>query len=99
PTPDAQTLVPVGGVGDLELAVLGDRVVEGDDRRQQLLEAEHPVAEALVVVDEIEVADPRLELLQGAHAEGQRLAEGARDVLADLDRVGPALDLPEAGEA
>ena len=31
---------------------------------QQLLDGEHAVAEALVVVDEVEVADARLQLLE-----------------------------------
>ena len=41
----------------LELAVLGDRVVQRDDRRDHLLDLHDPVAEALVVVDEVELAD------------------------------------------
>jgi hypothetical protein len=50
-------LEAVGGVLHLELAVDGDRVVEGDDDRDHLLDLQHAVAEALVVVDEVELAD------------------------------------------
>ena len=55
-----------GGVVHLQLPVLGDRVVQRDDRRDVLLELQDPVAEALVVVDEVELAAPWPEVRAGA---------------------------------
>ena len=55
--------------------------------RDQLLELEDPVAEALVVVDEVELADARLQRAQGAEAERQRLGERAGGELGQLEQV------------
>ena len=79
----------VGACVHLELAVLGDRVVQRDDRRDQRLDLQDPVAEALVVVDEVELADARLAALRRrAGAERQRLGERAGRELGEL-RAGP----------
>ena len=56
PAADRPALAPVRRVVHLQLAVLRDRVVQRDDGRDALLELEDPVAEALVVVDEVELA-------------------------------------------
>jgi hypothetical protein len=69
-------------------------MVEGDDGGQQLLDAQEAVAEALVVVDEVELVLAALELAQGPDAERQRLAEGALGELGHLDEIGPRLQLP-----
>ena len=97
--PTEQPLAPVGRLLHLQVPVAGDRVVEGDDRRDQLLELEDAVAEALVVVDEVELADSRLELAQGAGGERQRLGERAGRELGELEQILLALDLPVGGEA
>ena len=99
PAPDRPPLAPVRGVVHLQLAVLGDRVVQRDDGRDVLLELEDPVAEALVVVDEVELADARLQRPQGAVAERQRLGERAGRELGQLEEVLAGLDLPVGGEA
>ncbi len=99
PATDRPALVPVLGVAHLELAVLGDRVVERDDRGDLLLDLQDPVAEALVVVDEVELPATRAQFAGGARAERERLGERAGDELAVLEQVGAGLDLPESGEA
>ena len=99
PAPDRPPLAPVRRVVHLQLAVLGDRVVQRDDRRDEPLELEDAVAEALVVVDEVELAGARPQLAQGAEAEGQRLGERAGRELGQLEEVLAGLDLPVGGEA
>ena len=85
------------GVLHLEAAVDGDRVVDGGQHRQaHALDAEQAVAEALVVLHEVEVVDPAAQVLAGPHAEGQRLGEGAERERGDLDPVAQRLELPEA---
>ena len=51
---------------DLEHTIPSDRVMERHDRRQQPLDLQHAVAETLVVVDEIELAGPVLQLTRRA---------------------------------
>ena len=99
PPPDRPALAPIGSVLHLQLAVLGDRMVEGDDGWDLALEGEDPVAEALVVVHEVELADARLERPQGAVAEGERLGERSQRELRQLEQVLAGLDLPVGGEA
>ena len=82
----------------LELTVLGDRVVQRHDRRNLLLDAEDPVAEALVVVNEVEVAGAAFERLEGTDAERERFAEDAGGELRRLHDVAERLDLPEPWE-
>ena len=57
PAADRPPLVAVRRGIHLELTVPGDRVMERDDRRDHRLELDDPVAEALVVVDEVELAE------------------------------------------
>ena len=57
PAADRPPLAPARRLVHLQHAIAGDRVVQGDDGRDLLLEEEDAVAEALVVVDEIEVAE------------------------------------------
>ena len=69
-----------GGLGvlHLEAAVDGDRVVDGGQHGEaRPLHAEQPVAEALVVLHQVEVVDPPAQVLPGPDAEGERLGEGA----------------------
>ena len=97
--PTDQRSMPVLGVAHLQLAILGDRVVERDDRRDLLLDLQDAVAEALVVVHEVELAAALAEFAGRTGAERERLGEHAGDELAVLEQVGAGLDLPEAGEA
>ena len=99
PAADADPLAPGRGVLHLQAPVDGDRVVERDDGRQEPLDGQQAVAEALVVVDEVEVLRPALQVLPGADAERQGLAEGPRRELEDLDHVAQVPDLPVGGEA
>ncbi len=99
PPADREALAPVRRVVHLQAAVLGDRVVQRDDRRDQLLQAEDPVAEALVVVHQVELADPRPQRPQRPIAERQRLAERPGRELRQFEQVLAGLDLPVGGEA
>ena len=82
---------------DLEPAVDGDRVVDRrDDREAHALDQQQAVAEALVVVDEVEVGGSAAQVVPRAEAERERLGELAGRERRDLDEVGPALELPEA---
>ena len=57
PPPGGEALPGVGGVVEGELAVDGDRVVQRREERPAVVDqAEHARAEALVVVDEVELA-------------------------------------------
>ena len=87
PATDRPALAPARCLVHLEHAVTGDRVVQGDERRELAFEQEHAVAEALVVVDDVEVADTGCERPQGAEAERQRLGERAGRELHHLDEV------------
>jgi hypothetical protein len=82
----------------LELPVLGDRVVEGDDRGDLLLDLQDAVAEALVVVDEVELAGARLEFAGCPGAERERLREHPGHEPGHLEEVFAGLQLPETGE-
>ena len=54
-----------GGVAHLEAPVDGDGVVDRlEDREPGPLDAEDPVAEALIVVDDVELAGPIAQVLQ-----------------------------------
>ena len=85
--PTASPLASARCLLHLQHAVAGDRVVEGGDRRDPPLDGEDAVAEALVVVDQVELAGAGRQLAQGAVAEGERLGEGARAELGDLEEV------------
>ena len=56
----------------LELAVLGNWVMQCDDRGEQLFNVLNPVSEALIVVHEVEVVDPCGECSVSADAERTR---------------------------
>ena len=85
------------GVLHLEAAVDGDRVVDGgQDGQAHALHGQQAVAQALVVLHQVEVVDPVAQVLGGPHAEGQRLGEGAAHEGADLDPVADRLELPHA---
>jgi hypothetical protein len=99
PAADRTALAPVRGVAHLEFAVLGDRVVQRDDRGDHLLDLEDPGAETLVVVDQVEVAGAALECLVRPGRERHGFAEGAGEVLGDLEDVLTGLDLPVRREA
>ena len=75
------------GVLHLQRAVAGDGVVQGDDGGHHLLDAEDAVAEALVVVHQVEVAGALLQRVEHAHAEAERLAERALQVGERLGEV------------
>ena len=83
----------------LELAVLGDRVVQRDDRGDLLLDLQDAVAEALVVVNEVELAGAGLEFASGAGAECERLREHAGHEPRHLEEVLAGLQFPESGES
>ena len=77
------------GVLHLEAAVDGDRVVDGGQHRQaHPLHGQQAVAEALVVLHEVEVVDPAARRYWAARTrEGERLGEGAERERRDLDPV------------
>lgn len=77
----------VGGV-QVELPVDGDGVVDrGDERGAEV--GEEPVAERLVVVDDVELAAAGGEMAPGAQAEGERFREAAGPHGGDLGGVDP----------
>jgi hypothetical protein len=99
PATDAALLALLGLVLHLERTVSCDGVMQRDDRGQDLLDAEDAVAQALVVVDEVELALALLEHVEDPDAEAERLAERALQVREHLGSIALALDLPVAGEA
>ena len=86
---------------DLELPVDRDGVVNGgEDRYPDLfLQQEQAPAEALVVVDQVEVAWALPQVGPGAHAERHRLREVARVERQGLGDVPHAFEFPDAGLA
>ena len=74
-------------------------MMEGHDQRDLLLELDDPVAEALVVVHEVELAEAWREVVVDAGAERQRLGEDAERELADLEQVVAVFELPVRREA
>ena len=94
PATDGVLLAPRLGRLDLERSVAGDGVVQGDDGGQHLFDRQHAVAEALVVVHQIEVTLALLQHIKDAHAERKRLREGAGHELSGLNDVTLGLDLP-----
>ena len=81
----------------LEPAVDGDRVVNGAEQGELPLDPEQSVAEALVVVDDVERARSTAEVIPGPKAERERLGKSPERERRHLDEVGPVLELPEAG--
>ena len=99
PAAQRELLVPALGGLDLEAAVDGDRVVDrAEDRDAELaLDEEQPEAEALVVLDDVELALAVAEVVPRPHREGEGLGEGAADEGGDLEDVLPVLQLPDPG--
>jgi hypothetical protein len=84
------------GGRDVDAAVVADRVVQRRQQRQpELLDLEHPVAEDLVVVDDVELVDAAAELAYGAQAERLRLREAGRAHRRELLDVDPVPELLE----
>ncbi len=73
-------------------------MMQRDDRRDLLLDLQDAVAEALVVVDQVELARAWLQLAGGAGAEGERFGEHAGHERGHLQEVFAGLQLPESGE-
>ena len=72
-------LPEVAGVGQLQLAVDDDGVVDGgDQRRAGTLQVEQAVAQALVVVDDVEVLPARAQQARGARRLKRPAARGSR---------------------
>lgn len=82
----------------LECPIAGDGVVQRDDGGHHPLDAEDAVAEALVVVHQVEVVRALAQRLEHSDAEAERLAERALQVREHLGSIALALDLPVAGE-
>ena len=86
----------VGASCEVDAAVEGDRVVHGGDQRQpQLLDVEHAVAEHLVVVDDVEVVDPRPQQPRDPGAERLGLGEPGRAHGEELLDVHQVAELPQ----
>src|SRR3546814_10381586 len=80
PALQGEPLVPALGRAHLEAAVDGDRVVDRGDHRdlQLLLDGEQAVAQALVVVNEVEVALAVAEVVPRPYREGKRRREAGK---------------------
>jgi len=85
-------------VAHLELTVLGDRVVQRDDRGDLRFDLQDAVAEALIVVDQVELTGARLEFTSGARTERERLGEHPGHERSHLEEVFAGLQFPESGE-
>jgi hypothetical protein len=84
----------------LEAPVDGDGMVDrGEHREAPSLDGEQPVAEALVVVDDVEVVPTVAQVLGGPDAERERLGEGAGAERGDLDPVAEVLSSHTPGQA
>jgi len=86
-------------VRHLELAVFGDRVVQRDDGRNDFFDRQNVLAEALVVVHEVEVGGALTQCAIRAQAERERFGEGALQEIQRFERVGPVVQLPIRGES
>ena len=96
----AEPLPEGAGVGQLQAAVHGDGMMHGGQHRPApAVQGQHPPAQALVVVDHVEVGPAGPQMAPGPQAEGQGLAEVAGGERGVLHRVGPVLPLPQPGLA
>ena len=90
PAPERQTPLPPVGVRQVQLPVDGDGMVDRRQHRPAVVHhAEDARAEALVVVDEIEIPEAAGEQAARPQAEGQRLGKARRaheGELEDVDR-------------
>ena len=87
-------LPPVGGMIHFERAIFGDRMVQRDDCWKEFFDFQDSGTEALVVVDEIEVANTIGQGTVGTDAESKRFTEGALEELCRLHDVRPVGQLP-----
>ena len=100
PAPHRQLPLEAAGLGQLQLAVDLDRMMDaGQHRQPHARQAQDAIAEALVVVDDVEVVGPPRQQATHAQAEGERLGEAGRAHDAELQGVDPVAVLPEAGKA
>ncbi len=82
-----ELLPRVGGVAEGQLPIDGDRVVQGGQHRPSVLHhAQDPVAQALVVVHQVELVPPGGEQAAGPEAERPRLREPGRAHHPELQR-------------
>ena len=96
PAPLGEVLPGVGGVGEGQLPVDGDRVVERLEERPAVVHhPEDPVAQALVVVDQVEVVPAAGQELAGPEAEGPGLGEAGGAHHAELEGVDAGVELAE----
>ena len=97
PAPHGERLPQGAGVGDLQAPVHGDRVVNRGEHRETdpLLEQYQSPAQALVVVDQVEVVTPVAEVVPGPEAEGQRFGEGAGVERGHLNEIPAGFQLPD----
>ena len=92
--PTHQRFAPPGGGRDVEYPVPGDRVVNGGHHRQtRRRDLQQPGAQALVVVNDIEVVAPLGQQPRGAQTEGLGLREAGRPGGEQLQQVDAGLDL------
>ena len=93
-----EVLPGVRRVRERQLAVDGDGVVQGGQQGPPVLDhAQHAVAQALVVVDDVEFVPALGQELAGPQRVGQRLAEAGRAHDAELDPVLPGGELAPVG--
>ena len=98
PAVGGEALPRVRRVREGQLAVDGDRVVQGRQQRPPVLDhAEHAGAEALVVVDHVEVAAALRQQQAHPPGEGQGLPESGRAHDAELHPVLAAGELARDG--
>ena len=90
----AEPLAPTWSGRQFEAPIDRDRMVQGDQRGQDPVDGQDAVAEALVVMDDVELRGSRSKGLVGSKAEGERFGEGPEGELGDLDQVGDGFDLP-----
>ena len=82
-----------------QLAIFGDRVVQGDDGGNLLFNFENSVTQALVVVHEIKVVHSLTEFVVGANAESTRLAKRSFQKLCCLNKTWPVFNFPICRES
>ncbi len=85
------------GVLHLQAAVHGDGVVDGAQHGQAVaLHQQQAVAQALVVLDQVELVAAAAQVVPGPQGERQRLGEGAGGERGHLGPVPAVLELPDA---
>ncbi|MEA2646013.1 MAG: hypothetical protein QOE92_1096 [Chloroflexota bacterium] len=85
-------------MGQVELTVDDDGVVDGgDEGRAAALQVEQAVAQALVVMDHVELGQPRTKHAAQAEAESQRLGEAGGAHQPVFEDVDPIAELAQVG--